>query len=172
MPFSTWDFPIRIPKALLEELGAFAGISWCDNLVLEPLICDAIRNYMKAAALPPQRQQQQQQQQPVTADAEAGYQWKQLFLPNGTRLRACFDLQNYFATIEGEQIRFGEHTVSPSTFANLHGSGNRNAWKAIWLRFPGSDEWLLADVCRAGRKAAVAALTAGAVRHTAPAANN
>jgi hypothetical protein len=33
MPFSTWDFPIRIPKALLEELGAFAGISWCDNLV-------------------------------------------------------------------------------------------------------------------------------------------
>jgi len=56
MPFSTWDFPIRIPKALLEELGAFAGISWCDNLILEPLICDAIRDYMNAAA----SQQQQQ----------------------------------------------------------------------------------------------------------------
>ena len=165
MPFSTWDFPIRIPTALLEELGAFAGISWCDNLVLEPLICESIRNYMKAAASP------QQQSQPAPADAESGYQWKQLFLPNGTRLRACFDLQNYFATVEGAQIRFGEHAVSPSTFANLHGSGNRNAWKAIWLRFPGSEEWLLADVCRAGRKAAIAALTAGAVHHTAPAAD-
>ncbi|WP_229417116.1 hypothetical protein [Massilia sp. Root418] len=54
--------------------------------------------------------------------------------------------------------------MSPSCFANLHGSGNRNAWKAIWLRFPGSDEWLLADVCRSARKAAIARLLGDAVQ--------
>jgi len=37
----------------------------------------------------------------ATPASEAGYQWKQVFLPHGTRLRA---------------------------------SGNRNAWKAVWLR--------------------------------------
>jgi hypothetical protein len=112
------------------------------------IILEAIDNYIKA---PPA----QQQQQPA-APSEAGYQWKQVFLPEGTRLRACFGKQPYYATVEGAQIKYGEHAVSPSCFANLYGSGNRNAWKAIWLRLPGSDEWLLADVCRSARKAAIA----------------
>jgi hypothetical protein len=47
--------------------------------------------------------------------------------------------------VEADQIKYGEHAVSPPCFAHLHGSGNRNAWKTIWLRFPGSDEWLLAE---------------------------
>ena len=46
-------------------------------------------------------------------------------------------------------------------FANGHGSGNRNAWKAVWLRFPGSEQWLLADVCRAQQSAAIARLFGG-----------
>jgi len=33
--------------------------------------------------------------------------------------------------------------------------------EAIWLRFPGNDDWLLADVCRAARKAAIARLLGG-----------
>ncbi|MES2114368.1 MAG: hypothetical protein V4578_04415, partial [Pseudomonadota bacterium] len=37
----------------------------------------------------------------------------------------------------------------------------RNAWKAIWLRFPGSEQWLLADVCRAQQNAAIARLFGG-----------
>jgi len=45
--------------------------------------------------------------------------------------------------------------MSPSQFANLRGSGNRNAWKAVWLRLPGSDEWLLADVCRSAWSKAI-----------------
>jgi hypothetical protein len=70
--------------------------------------------------------------------------------------------------VEGTQIKHGEHAVSPSCFANLHGSGNRNAWKAIWLRLPGSDEWLLADVCRSARKAAIARLLGDAVQADRP----
>jgi len=58
--------------------------------------------------------------------------------------------------------------MSPSQFANLRGSGNRNAWKAVWLRLPGSDEWLLADVCRSARKMAIARLLGGAPAQHSP----
>jgi hypothetical protein len=53
-----------------------------------------------------------------------------VFLPEGTRLRACFGGHHYFAQVEGGEIKYGEHAMSPSRFANLQGSGNRNAWKA------------------------------------------
>jgi hypothetical protein len=63
--------------------------------------------------------------------------------------------------VEGAEIKYGEHALSPSCFANLQGGGNRNAWKAVWLRLPGSDQWLLADVGRSARKAAIARLFGG-----------
>jgi hypothetical protein len=147
--------PVFIPFKTLEALGELTGNWWSNTLAMEPFILEAIENYIKA---PPARQQQQ-----PAAPSEAGYQWKQVFLPEGTTLRACFGKQPYYATVEGAQIKYGEHAVSPSCFANLHGSGNRNAWKAIWLRLPGSDEWLLANVCRAARKAAIARLLGDAV---------
>jgi hypothetical protein len=54
-----------------------------------------------------------------TAASRAGYQWKQVFLPEGTRLRACFGGHHYFAQLEGGEIKYGEHAMSPSRFANL-----------------------------------------------------
>ena len=152
MSLPPFAFPIRVPADVLEALGKFTGNFWSDSLSLEPYVVEALRNYMDPPPAP--------QQQPA-AQSEAGYQWKEVFLPEGTRLRANFDRQPYFATVEGAEIRFGKHAVSPSCFANLHGSGNRNAWKAVWLRLPGSDEWLLADVCRSARKAAIARLLSG-----------
>ena len=69
-----------------------------------------------------------------------------------------------FAVVEGDEIKHGHQALSPSCFANLQGSRNRNAWKAIWLRLPGSDQWLLADVCRSARQAAIARLLEGGAR--------
>lgn len=146
-------FPIRVPSDILEALGAFTGHFWSDSLKLEPHVCAAIRAYINPA--PPA-----QQQQPA-APSEQGYQWKQVFLPDGTRLRASFDHKPYFAVVEGAEIKYGDYAISPSCFANLHGSGNRNAWKTIWLRLPGSNEWLLADVCRSARKAVIAHMFGG-----------
>ncbi|MBV6324332.1 hypothetical protein [Duganella violaceipulchra] len=142
-------FPIRVPDDVLVELGKFTGTFWSDSFAQEPFVIEAIRNYINPAPPAPQ--------QPVEA-TEAGYQWKQVFLPEGTRLRASFGRQPYFATVVGAEIKYDGHAVSPSCFANLYGSGNRNAWKAVWLRLPGSNEWLLADVCRSARKAAIARL--------------
>jgi hypothetical protein len=155
----TLDNPIRVPSDVLEALGEFTGHFWSDSLALEPFICEAIRNYMRPAPAA--------QTQPASA-SEAGYQWKQLFLPEGTRLRASFGGHSYFAQVQGDAIKYGEDAMSPSRFANLQGSGNRNAWKAVWLRLPGSDEWLLADVCRSARKAAIARLLGGGVQAERP----
>lgn len=149
-------FPIRVPSDVLEALGEFTGHSWSDSLKLEPFICDAIRDYIKSAPEPASAAQQQ-----PAPPSDAGYQWKEVFLPEGTRLRASFGHKAYFAVVDGSEIKYGEHPISPSCFANLHGSGNRNAWKAIWMRLPGSDGWLLADVCRSARKAAIARLVRG-----------
>jgi hypothetical protein len=150
----TLEYPIRVPSDVLEALGEFTGQHWNDGLAMEPFICEAIRNYMQ----PVPAAQAQSASTDAAAAAGEGYQWKQLYLPAGTRLRASFGGHNYFARVEGEEIRYGEHAMSPSRFANLQGSGNRNAWKAVWLCFPGSEEWLPADVCRSARKAAIARL--------------
>ena len=147
----TLDYPVRISSDLLVALGEFTGQHWSDSLALEPFVSEAILNYVQG--------RRAAQAQPESAsDSEAGYQWKQVFLPDGTRLRASFKGQAYFADVKGEVIVHGGHAMSPSRFANLRGSGNRNAWKAVWLRFPGGEEWLLADVCRSARKAAIARL--------------
>ncbi|MHA4867942.1 hypothetical protein ACXZ1M_09585 [Duganella sp. PWIR1] len=150
------SFPVRLPNEVLEELGAFSGVHWC-GWEIEPVICDAIRAYMQPKSASPQ------QQAAVAgtgndAGYDTGYQWKQVFLPEGTRLRASFGRVQYFAVVQGSEIRCGEQSLSPSAFANLQGSGNRNAWKAVWLRFPGSEQWILADTCRAQQKALIARL--------------
>jgi len=150
----TPTFPTRIPNELLQELGEFAGVFWCGEEV-EEVICEAIRAYMKRAPA-------DQAQQPATGtnsvDTDTGYQWKQVFLPEGTRLRASFGKTPYTAVVQGGQLRCGEQALSPSAFANLHGGGNRNAWRAIWLRFPDSEQWVLADTCRELQKTAITRL--------------
>ncbi|WP_395405416.1 hypothetical protein ACHMW6_02915 [Pseudoduganella sp. UC29_106] len=78
---SKLHYPIRVPSDVLEALGEFTGQCWSDSLSLEPFICDAIRNYLRPAAAA--------EAQPAAASG-TGYQWKQVFLPDGTRLRASF----------------------------------------------------------------------------------
>lgn len=77
-----------------------------------------------------------------------GFQWKKLFLPNGTRLRTSYRNAAQFAKVVGDHIVSDDGTrLTPSRFANLHAQG-RNAWRFVWLRFPGEDDWSLAADCR------------------------
>jgi hypothetical protein len=146
---------VPIPSDLLEALGDDTGL-WWSSPEIEPIIHEAIRAWLKSprTAKPQLR----------AAAAETGYQWKQLFLPEGTKLRASFGGKPYFAVVAGTEIKHEEHIISPSGFANLHGSGNRNAWKAIWLRLPGSEQWMLADTCRALQASAMARMFGAAVQ--------
>jgi hypothetical protein len=79
----------------------------------------------------------------------SGYQWKHLFLPNGTLLRTVFRGKNYHCLVEQDQILYNGLASSPSGFANTIGGVNRNAWKVIWVLFPNSHTWKLAAELRA-----------------------
>jgi hypothetical protein len=77
-----------------------------------------------------------------------GVQWKTLFLPEGTRLRTTFRGTVEFAKIASNRIVTDDGAVAtPSQFANRHAQG-RNAWRFIWLRFPGEECWVNAHACR------------------------
>jgi hypothetical protein len=141
---------IYMPWELLKAFSEHTGLFW-SSVEIEGAICDAI-----AAAMKPEPVQGAG---PALEGAAAqGYQWKQVFLPEGTVLRASFGRQPYYAAVEGGEIKYGEFSLSPSAFANLQGSGNRNAWKAVWLRFPGFKDWVRADECRAVRQVVTARL--------------
>jgi myosin-crossreactive antigen len=77
-----------------------------------------------------------------------GYQWKSLFLPAGTVLRAVLDGENTHAIVEGNHVVFDGKQVSPSGFVNTGGRAVRNAWTSIWILFPQQSVWKLAADCR------------------------
>ena len=85
---------------------------------------------------------------PKAPTTNRGYQWKQLFLPNGTELRAIYCGRSSYAQVENERIMSDGEPTTPSRLANARGCGTRNAWQAIWLCFPDSTRWQRAITCR------------------------
>ncbi len=77
-----------------------------------------------------------------------GFQWKGVFLPDGTNLRTSHGSRTEFAKVVGERIVCEREFVTPSAFANRHATG-RNAWRFVWLRFPGEANWIRAGDYRA-----------------------
>jgi len=76
--------------------------------------------------------------------AMRGFQWKNVFLPDGTALKTKYRDTVEFAKVVGDHIVSGDgEALTPSMFANRHARG-RNAWPFIWLRFPGDDYWVRA----------------------------
>ncbi|WP_426343486.1 hypothetical protein ACN9MU_22535 [Pseudoduganella sp. R-32] len=70
-----------------------------------------------------------------------GYQWKNVFLPDGTTLRNVYKRTSYLAHVEGRELLFEGKCVSPAQFVNRVGGAFRNAWATIWIRFPNEGEW-------------------------------
>ncbi|XLZ71315.1 hypothetical protein ABT364_04935 [Massilia sp. SR12] len=77
-----------------------------------------------------------------------GYQWKELFLPSGTALRTVYKRVSYLAHIEGSDLQYDGHSVSPGQFVNEVAQCHRNAWRTIWVRFPHEDDWKAAFALR------------------------
>jgi hypothetical protein len=78
----------------------------------------------------------------------SGYQWKRVFLPDGTLVRTIFKGRPRVAQVANDQLLVDGEPTSPNEFVNSTGGAPRNAWKSIWLLFPGEREWKLADDCR------------------------
>lgn len=89
----------------------------------------------------------------------AGYQWKTLFLPEGTQLRMSRGERTYTAQVEGDYIMFEGRKVSPRGMTVAIADDGGSAWRDLWLRLPGERFWGSPIRCR--REAA---------RHSIPAA--
>lgn len=77
-----------------------------------------------------------------------GYQWKTLFLPEGTELRVSSARGSAYARVVGEHIMYEQRSVSPRQLClSALGSG-RNAWRDIWLLLPGEMTWRPASLLR------------------------
>lgn len=80
--------------------------------------------------------------------SKRGFQWKTTFLPEGTLLRTSYLDTVEFAKVVANRLLTDEgDAVTPSQFANRHAKG-RNAWRFVWVRFPGDDHWIRANNCR------------------------
>jgi hypothetical protein len=86
---------------------------------------------------------QQQQAAPLR-----GYQWKTLFLPDASKLRMRYARQSYYAEVVGEELLYQGDSLSPSQFAKAVAGDGRNAWRDLWIRFPGEKNWTLAATLR------------------------
>lgn len=87
-----------------------------------------------------------------------GYQWKQLFLPDGTEIRMQYKGVYSYAKVEGDVITYKGRSVSPARLANTIAGSNRNAWRDLWIKRPDDKEWRLAEECRAEEERLVESL--------------
>ncbi len=79
-------------------------------------------------------------------DGVRGYQWKSLFLPEGTVLRSWSYGKTNFARVEGNHIMYLGRAVSPNQFAQSFARSTRNAWTDLLIRRPSDKQFRLA--CR------------------------
>ena len=78
----------------------------------------------------------------------SGYQWKNLFLPDGTLCRTIYKGKNFHCMVEGDHLIYDGKPSSPSRFVNAVGGVRRNAWNVIWILFPNTETWKSAALCR------------------------
>lgn len=95
-----------------------------------------------------------------------GYRWKQLFLPDGSRLRVWLRHEHGHAEVIGDELVYDGHPVSPNEYVRYCVGANRNAWELISILLPGAPKWIPAAVLR--RQTAAAPPNAAAVAPAAP----
>ena len=77
-----------------------------------------------------------------------GYQWKSVFLPEGTVLRSWSYGEHNYARVEGDKIMHEGRSVTPNEFARFFARTTRNAWFDLSIRRPGDKHFKVACVLR------------------------
>ncbi|NYE60700.1 hypothetical protein FHW58_001852 [Duganella sp. 1224] len=78
-----------------------------------------------------------------------GYQWKQLFLPEGTDVRMICDGKTHYAKVIGDKLIFRQRPTSPRGMTLAIAGDGRNAWRDLWLLLPDERYWINAARLRA-----------------------
>lgn len=82
-------------------------------------------------------------------DPGRGYQWQKVFLPNGTKLRMTYRGDSSYGEIRHDELFLENESMSPSEFASrIANNTSRNAWRDIYVKFPGAGAWKFADDLR------------------------
>jgi hypothetical protein len=85
----------------------------------------------------------------AAAGTERGYQWKQLFLPESTRVRMRYADDWFCAEVVGDDLIYQARPVSPNQMVRQIAGDGRNAWLELWIRLPGEKHWKTAARLRA-----------------------
>jgi hypothetical protein len=137
-----WNIPI--PHTVFLELAEYLKAK-ASNMEIGDLAGIALRDWLaRQNRVGPTGSEESRRAQP-------GYQWKRLFLPDGTLLRTIFKSRTFMAQIEEGRLVHEGRPMSAHEFANSPGGGRRNAWETVWLLFPGQSDWRLAADCRPAR---------------------
>jgi len=83
-----------------------------------------------------------------TVAGQRGYQWKTVFLPEGTILRSWSYGEHNYAEVIGDQIIHQGRSVSPNQFARSFARSMRNAWIDLSIRRPGERNYTIASRLR------------------------
>jgi hypothetical protein len=125
-------FSVGVPTDLYSSLS-FALMRSNDTRQPEEVIAIAIRNFLTTHLAKP---------------GARGYQWKTLFLPEGTDLRMRYLGKWYYAKIEGDDLMYAAESISPREWTLLVTGTIRNAWRDIWIRRNVSEGWTRAETWR------------------------
>ena len=79
---------------------------------------------------------------------DRGYQWKRLFLPDGTRLRMHHADRWFYADVIADRLIYQGRPVSPRQLTVVIAGDGRNAWRDLWIRRPGERQWTSAEHLR------------------------
>lgn len=90
----------------------------------------------------------QRQQVSSRQGGQAGYLWKTVFLPDGTRLRVKSSRGAHYAEVVCGEILYDQRCVSPNQFVSACLGNAGNAWKLVYVQLPGDSDWTQAQRLR------------------------
>ena len=115
-----------IPTAALSELSDYLRTAG-STLTTTEAVVHALRLWIAAQREP--------------AVPLRGYQWKCLFLPDGTHVRMSYDGTSYYANVAGDELVYQGQPVSPRQMTLAIAGDGHNAWRDLWIRRPGEKNW-------------------------------
>lgn len=134
--------PLELPAHTLAALAAYLQ-EIGSNAELEHVVAVAVEDWIAH-----ERKRAARNAAPGAPDAGRGYQWKTLFLPSGTRVRMHYQDKFHYAQVEGDDLVFEGRSTSPAQMTNAISGNTRNAWRDLWLLFPGETTWKMASLRR------------------------
>ncbi|WP_256079128.1 hypothetical protein [Massilia sp. YIM B04103] len=129
---------LNIDTATLQDLLAYLEETASEQEPAEAA-AHALRYWLTAM---------REQSPSLEVSALRGYQWKSLFLPEGSRLRMYCQHEYGYARVVGDQLIYQGRALTPNQFVTACSGGTRNAWRDLSVNFPGEKTWKLACVRR------------------------